>query len=117
MPLNPEGLPVLKAHQLEVESPQRRWLIESLWARQAVGLLGGPPKCCKSWLGLDMALSVASATPCLGHFPVQQPGAALVYLAEVRATLEGSSAHRSHTSAAILYCSGMHHRYSRFARS
>ncbi len=99
MRLNPQRLPVVKAHQLEVESPQRRWLIESLWARQAVGLLGGPPKSCKSWLGLDMALSVASDTPCLGHFPVQQPGPALVYLAEdhlaaVRSRIEALCRHR-----------------------
>ncbi len=99
MPLNPEGLPVLKAHQLEVESPHQRWLIESLWARRAVGLLGGPPKSCKSWLGLDMALSVASDTPCLGRFPVREPGAALVYLAEdhlvaVRSRIESLCRHR-----------------------
>ena len=99
MPLNLEGLPFLKAHPLEVESPGRRWLIESLWARRAVGLLGGPPKSCKSWLGLDMALSVASDTPCRGRFPVREPGAALVYLAEdhlaaVRSRIESLCRHR-----------------------
>ena len=73
MPLNLEGLPFLKAHPLEVESPGRRWLIESLWARRAVGLLGGPPKSCKSWLGLDMALSVASGHSLSGTLP--GPGA------------------------------------------
>ena len=40
------------------------------------------PKACKSWLGLEMAVSVASATPCLGTFPVREPGGVLIYLAE-----------------------------------
>ncbi len=93
-------LPVCKAHELEAQPPRQHWLIESLWARQAVGLVGGPPKCCKSWLGLDMAVSVASATPCLGRFEVQAPGPALIYLAEdalpaVRARIEALCRHRS----------------------
>lgn len=58
------------------------WLIESLWLESAAGIIGGQPKCCKSWLGLDMAVSVASNTPCLGRFSVTDPGPALVYLAE-----------------------------------
>lgn len=99
MRVAPERLPVSKAHQLEVQPPEQRWLIDSLWTRQAVGLLGGPPKSCKSWLGLDMALSVASGTPCLGRFAVSEPGPALVYLAEdhlssVRSRLESLCRHR-----------------------
>lgn len=101
MRLNPqEGLPVCKAHELDAQAPGQRWLIESLWARAAVGMVGGPPKCCKSWLGLDMALSVASATPCLGRFEVKAPGPALIYLAEdaladVRARIDSLCRHRS----------------------
>ena len=56
-------------------------------------------KCAKSWLGLDMATSVASATPCMDHFPVDEPGAALIYLAEdtlamVRERIEALCDHR-----------------------
>jgi hypothetical protein len=58
------------------------WLIEGLWGAAAVGLIGGHPKCGKTWLGLDMALSVASGTSCLGCYGVQQAGPVLVYLAE-----------------------------------
>jgi hypothetical protein len=47
-----------------------------------VGIVGGAPKCCKSWFVLDLAVSVASGTPCLGHFPVDDPGRAVAYLAE-----------------------------------
>jgi hypothetical protein len=37
---------------------------------------------CKSTLALDLAVSVASATACLGRFEVHTPGPVLVYLAE-----------------------------------
>jgi len=70
------------------------WLIETLWASQAVGLIGGAPKSCKSWLALEMALSVASGRPCLGSFEPRQTGPVLLYAAEdsprqVRRRLEG----------------------------
>lgn len=65
-----------------VERSETSWLIESLWLSEAAGIIGGQPKCGKSWLGLDMAVSVASNTPCLGRFSVMAPGPALVYLAE-----------------------------------
>lgn len=58
------------------------WLIDSLWLSEAAGIIGGQPKCGKSWLGLDLAVSVASQTPCLGRFPVTTQGPSLVYLAE-----------------------------------
>ena len=95
----PETLPVQRAAELEIQPPGDSWLIQDLWGQAAVGIIGGAPKCCKSWLGLDMALSVASATPCLGRFAVQAQGPALVFLAEdslptVRARLEGLCGHR-----------------------
>lgn len=70
------------------------WLIEGLWGAGAVGVIGGAPKACKSWLSLEMALAVASGTPCLGRFAVGSPGPVLVYAAEdapvqVRERLEG----------------------------
>ena len=68
--------------ELEDDPPEARWLIRSLWTSQAVGLLSGHPKLGKTWLGLDMAISVASGTPCLGRFEVDQPGPVLVFLAE-----------------------------------
>lgn len=74
-------LPV--AHAASLEATQDvPWLIESLWGQQAVGIIGGCPKVGKSWLGLDIAVSVASRTPCLGRYEVHTPGRALVYLAE-----------------------------------
>jgi hypothetical protein len=77
-----DGLPLKRACELDQEPPEERWLLAGLWARSAIGLIGGAPKCCKTWLGLDMAVSVASATPALGRFACESPGPALVYLAE-----------------------------------
>lgn len=58
------------------------WLIEPLWAARGAGWLAGPPKVGKSWLGLEMALAVASNRPCLGRFAVHAHGPVLVYCVE-----------------------------------
>lgn len=88
------ALPVRPAHQLDAITAEQRWLIEGLWAAEAVGIIGGEPKCCKSFLALDMAVAVASATPCLRRFPVARPGRVLLFAAEdalavVRQRLDG----------------------------
>lgn len=77
-----EPLPNCRAGQLQRTHTQERWLIEALWAEQGVGVLGGAPKCCKSWMALEMATAIAAGIPCLGHFAVPNPGPTLVYLAE-----------------------------------
>jgi hypothetical protein len=87
-------LPTSPAWQLPHAPPQQHWLIEDLWADQAVGILGGEPKCGKSFLALDMAVSVASGTPCLRRFPIGHAGPVLLYAAEdaltiVRTRLDG----------------------------
>lgn len=76
-------LRVLQVAQLPPEpSGHPAWLIDDLWAHQAVGVIGGAPKCCKTYLALEMALAVASGTPCLGRFPVHDPGPVLLFAAE-----------------------------------
>lgn len=87
-------LPVQPAHQLPVCCETQRWLVTGLWLEQAVGVIGAEPKCCKSFLALDLAVAVASGTPCLRHFPVPAAGRVLLYAAEdalhiVRQRLEG----------------------------
>lgn len=95
----PDLLPVVRASELEEPCPERRWLVDTLWARAGVGIIGGPPKSWKSWIGLDLALSVASDSPCLDVFDVHDPGPALIYMAEddaptVKARLSGLCRHR-----------------------
>ena len=69
-------------------------------------MIGGAPKCAKTWLGLDMALSVATGTACLGRYTVPEPGPVLVYLAEdalpvVRERIEGMARHRGFDLAGV----------------
>jgi hypothetical protein len=87
-------LPVEPAHRLAARPPEMQWLIEDLWASGAVGIVGGEPKSCKSFLALDMAFSVAAGVPCLRRYPVVRRGRVLLYAAEdalhvVRARLDG----------------------------
>ena len=64
-------LPVQPAWRLAEASEQRRWLVDQLWSEDAVGIIGGEPKCCKSFLALDLAVAVAAGTPCLRRFAVR----------------------------------------------
>ena len=100
MPSNAEQvLPVVRVSQIAEDEIAERWLVEELWCARAVGVIGGAPKCAKTWLGLDMALSVATGTPCLGKYAVPEPGPVLIYLAEdalpvVRQRVDGMAKHR-----------------------
>jgi hypothetical protein len=102
-------LPVKRACDLTDSADQPKWLIEGLWADQAVGILGGEPKCCKSFLALDMAVSVASGAACLRRFPVFRTAPVLVFPAEdalavVRKRLEGiCAAARTRLDALPIY--------------
>jgi len=87
-------LPFLPAHRLTQRTEEHRWLIKGLWAEEGVGIVGGEPKCCKSFLALDMAVAVATGKPCLRHFPVPRAGRVLLFAAEdalhiVRQRLDG----------------------------
>jgi len=75
-------LPVVRVGEIPTQKQPQRWLVEQLWGASSVGVIGGAPKCSKTWLGLDLALSVATGTACLGKYAVPQPGPVLVYLAE-----------------------------------
>jgi hypothetical protein len=106
MTADADTFPVVRAADLEAPDAARQWLIEPLWARAGVGIIGGAPKSYKSWLALDVAVSVASGTPCLDTFPVREPGGALVYMAEdaqavVKARLVGLCRHRGLDLAAL----------------
>jgi len=96
---DPKPLPVVRACDLAAGEPEQPWLFHQLWAAGGVGLIGGPPKVFKTWMGLEMAVSLASATPCLGAYPPARRGKALLFLAEdadhvVRARLESLCRHR-----------------------
>lgn len=96
---NHNPLPVVRVDQIPREETAQRWLVDGLWGDSSVGVIGGAPKCAKTWLGLDLALSVATGTACLGRYAVPRPGSVLIYLAEdaltvVRERVEGMARHR-----------------------
>jgi RecA-family ATPase len=103
---NHPPLPVVRVADLVTEENSPRWLIDQLWGASAVGVIGGAPKCSKTWLALDMSLSVATRTACLDRYEVPQPGPVLVYLAEdslaiVRERVEGIARHRGLELASV----------------
>jgi AAA domain len=61
---------------------EERWLVRSLWLRSAVGVVGGLPKCFKTWFAIELSWAVASGKKALGRFEVEQSGPVLVFLAE-----------------------------------
>lgn len=81
-PAGAETLPVIRASELKIPECRQSWLIEHLWSHQAVGIIGGSPKSGKTWLALEIAVSVASGSPCLNTFAIGSPGPVLLYAAE-----------------------------------
>jgi RecA-family ATPase len=87
-------LSVTPAHGLPTRAEEQCWLVKNLWSEEGVGIIGAEPKCCKTFLALDLAVAVAAGAPCLGRFPVSRAGRVLLYAAEdpldmVRRRLEG----------------------------
>ena len=77
-----EPFAVTRIAHITPRSQNHRWLVDGLWADQAVGFIGGHPKAGKTWLALELAVAVAGGRPCLGRFPVRHKGHVLLYAAE-----------------------------------
>lgn len=60
------GFPTRGPAELEDRPPDRQWLVEGLWGRQAVGIVGGEPKCGKSFLAPGIAV-IDAPVPRLDH--------------------------------------------------
>lgn len=70
-----------------------KYLVQGVLTEGACGFIAGEPKCYKSWVGLDLALSVATGADFLGAFRVQNPGPVLYIQEEDPApTLKNRSA-------------------------
>lgn len=83
-----ETVEALEEEEIEREAPQRLgfllknikrpvYVIEGVLTEGSCGFIAGEPKCYKSWVGLDMILSVATGAPFLGEFRVSKPGPVL----------------------------------------
>lgn len=68
---------------LAVESRDPQWMIEGLWSDKSHGIIAGEPKTRKSYVAIDVGLSVATGTDCLGHFKVVKPGPVLMIQEEI----------------------------------
>src|SRR5271170_6396100 len=86
-----QSLPVVRVGEIRSQESAQRWLVEELWGASSVGVIGGAPKCAKTWLGLDMAVSVATGTACLGKYAVPV----------VRERVGGMARHRGLDLAAV----------------
>ena len=89
-----KGFPTRSPAALEERPQAQQWMVDELWGRQAVGIIGGEPKCGKSFLALNLAVAVAAGVPCLRRFAADQPGPVLMFAAEdaghiVRTRLQG----------------------------
>jgi len=95
MPPDSEHDPFPVRHVTRVEERlNHAWLVEPLCTLRAAIVIGGTPKTCKTWLGCELALAVATGAPALGRFAVPHPGTVLFYGAEdsqptLRARFEG----------------------------
>lgn len=63
--------------------PRPQWLVKNIWTRGGLGFIAGAPKSYKSWMGIDLAISVATGLPFLNQpeFHVPNP-APVLYLQE-----------------------------------
>lgn len=76
------GFSVVHVTELKPWSNGFPWLVEGIWQSGGDGIIGGPPKTLKTYFVIDMSVSVASGSACLGRFSVPNAGPVLVYLGE-----------------------------------
>jgi len=55
-----------------------RWLVDDAWVDGSVGFISGRSKSYKTWIALDLALSIVSGEPFLGRYGVQRTGPVLL---------------------------------------
>lgn len=94
-----EHLFVRHISEVKPQPPEQQWLVEQLWLAEGVGILGGAPKVCKTYLAAEISVSVATGTRALGRFAAPLPGPVLFYgaedsLAALRSRFEGLAAVR-----------------------
>jgi hypothetical protein len=54
------------------------WAVEGVWGDRQYGFVAGEPKTFKSTITTDLAISIGTATPFLGHFPVVKQGPVII---------------------------------------
>ena len=54
------------------------WLVDEAWVDKSVGFISGRSKSYKTWMALDLALSVVSGKPFLGRYEIRRTGPVLL---------------------------------------
>jgi hypothetical protein len=117
------------------ETSQRPWLVPGWLKARGLFMVAGPSHFGKSWLSIDLAVSVATGTPFLGKWPVEVPaggvGAPVLYIVgeddapefheRLSAILEAKSSHpRVHLEGdpdGPAKCSAAQRRHEAFERN
>ncbi|MDB2528892.1 AAA family ATPase [Alphaproteobacteria bacterium] len=74
------SMPILTAAELmKLEFPPPQWLVEGLLP-EGLTVLSGAPKIGKSWLSLQIALSITTASPLFGRAPASEKSVLLLAL-------------------------------------
>lgn len=64
------------------------WVVQDIWGESEVGFISGLPKSYKSWVAIDLAVSVASGTPFLGQFESKRGNVLLIQEEDPRVILQ-----------------------------
>jgi hypothetical protein len=65
-----------------MEFAEPKWLVEPLWPSDSCGFIAGPSGVRKSWLCLELGLSVSTGRPFLSKFKIGRPGKVLYVAGE-----------------------------------
>lgn len=77
-----EPFPVRHIDEIDPTPPEARWLVDQLVLALACAIIGGAPRCWKTWLAADLAMAVATGRKALGQFAAHVSGPVLFYGAE-----------------------------------
>jgi hypothetical protein len=76
-----KAVPTMSISDIPDPGPTR-WLVEHLWQEGAFGLVAAEPKALKSYLTLQIAISVAAGRKLFNRFAIPNPGPILMFSAE-----------------------------------
>lgn len=76
-----EEVEAMKVHQFGdfMQIPTHlKWLVDDAWVEGSVGFISGRSKSYKTWIALDLALSIVSGNSFLGRYEVRRSGPVLL---------------------------------------
>jgi hypothetical protein len=74
--------------EFDAEHKPITWVIQDIWGESEVGFISGLPKSYKSWVAIDLAVSIASGTPFLGKFDSKRGNVLLIQEEDPRVVMQ-----------------------------